>query len=70
MVKRQQGFATGGGVVMDGRDIGTLVLPNAEVKVFLIASVEERAIRRHTENLAKRISFRLRATKRRDCKEG
>ena len=53
MVERQQRFATEGGVVMDGRDIGTFVLPNAEVKVFLIASVEERAIRRHTENLAK-----------------
>jgi CMP/dCMP kinase len=53
MVERQQRFATEGGVVMDGRDIGTFVLPNAEVKVFLIASVEERATRRHTENLAK-----------------
>ena len=53
MVERQQSFATKGGVVMDGRDIGTFVLPNAEVKVFLIASVEERATRRHTENLAK-----------------
>lgn len=53
MVERQQRFATGGGVVMDGRDIGTFVLPNAEVKVFLIASVEERATRRHAENLAK-----------------
>src|SRR5690606_37006550 len=40
-------------VVMDGRDIGTHVLPNAEVKVFLLASVEERAIRRHTENIQK-----------------
>jgi CMP/dCMP kinase len=53
MVKMQKSFATGGGVVMDGRDIGTHVLPNAEVKVFLLASVEERAIRRHTENLKK-----------------
>lgn len=53
MVRRQQEFATGGGVVMDGRDIGTHVLPNAEVKVFLLASVEERAMRRHTENLQK-----------------
>jgi len=53
MVRRQQHLAAGGGVVMDGRDIGTFVLPNAEVKVFLIASVEERAIRRHTENLEK-----------------
>jgi cytidylate kinase len=53
MVRRQQMFAKDGGVVMDGRDIGTHVLPNAEVKVFLLASVEERAQRRHTENLKK-----------------
>ncbi|MFS0863537.1 (d)CMP kinase [Fredinandcohnia sp. 179-A 10B2 NHS] len=53
MVKRQQSFAKQGGVVMDGRDIGTHVLPNAEVKIFLLASVEERAHRRHDENIAK-----------------
>lgn len=53
MVRRQQAFAINGGVVMDGRDIGTHVLPQAEVKVFLLASVEERAIRRHTENMNK-----------------
>ncbi|WP_404329135.1 (d)CMP kinase [Mesobacillus maritimus] len=53
MVKRQQRFAERGGVVMDGRDIGTHVLPNAEVKVFLLASVEERAQRRHAENIQK-----------------
>lgn len=53
MVKRQQQFAVDGGVVMDGRDIGTHVLPNAEVKVFLLASVEERAQRRHAENIEK-----------------
>ncbi|WP_066060931.1 (d)CMP kinase [Neobacillus soli] len=53
MVRRQQAFATEGGVVMDGRDIGTHVLPNAEVKVFLLASVEERAERRHIENVQK-----------------
>ncbi|NRD80591.1 (d)CMP kinase [Bacillus sp. BRMEA1] len=53
MVRRQQDFARNGGVVMDGRDIGTHVLPHAEVKVFLLASVEERAERRHSENLAK-----------------
>ncbi|WP_251554191.1 (d)CMP kinase [Neobacillus muris] len=53
MVRRQQAFAKGGGVVMDGRDIGTHVLPDAEVKVFLLASVEERALRRHHENLQK-----------------
>jgi CMP/dCMP kinase len=53
MVHRQQLFAKNGGVVMDGRDIGTHVLPNAEVKIFMIASVEERAERRHQENLQK-----------------
>ncbi|WP_442594577.1 (d)CMP kinase [Neobacillus sp. D3-1R] len=53
MVKRQQEFAVHGGVVMDGRDIGTHVLPNAEVKIFLLASVEERAQRRHLENTQK-----------------
>ncbi|MEH7176698.1 (d)CMP kinase [Neobacillus vireti] len=59
MVRMQQSFAVSGGVVMDGRDIGTHVLPNAEVKVFLLASVEERAVRRHTENLAKGYSSNL-----------
>ncbi|MBT2754888.1 (d)CMP kinase [Mesobacillus foraminis] len=53
MVRRQQQLAANGGVVMDGRDIGTHVLPNAEVKVFLLASVEERAQRRHSENIEK-----------------
>jgi len=53
MVNRQQMFAKNGGVVMDGRDIGTHVLPDAEVKVFLLASVDERAQRRHSENLQK-----------------
>lgn len=53
MVRRQQIFAENGGVVMDGRDIGTHVLPNAEIKIFMIASVEERAERRHQENLQK-----------------
>ncbi len=55
MLQRQQDFAKDGGIVMDGRDIGTHVLPNAEVKVFLRASVEERALRRHMENKEKGI---------------
>lgn len=59
MVKRQQELASGGGVVMDGRDIGTHVLPKAEVKIFLLASVEERAQRRHQENLQKGFSSNL-----------
>lgn len=53
MVKRQQALAEERGVVMDGRDIGTHVIPNAEVKVFLHATVEERAKRRHEENQLK-----------------
>lgn len=53
MVARQQVLAKSGGVVMDGRDIGTHVLPDAEVKIFLNASVEERAKRRYEENMDK-----------------
>ncbi len=53
MVKRQKALATKRGVVMDGRDIGTHVLPAAELKIFLIASVEERAKRRYEENIKK-----------------
>lgn len=46
LVEIQRNMAKGTSVIMDGRDIGTNVLPNAEVKIFLNASVEERAIRR------------------------
>lgn len=51
MVDLQREYAVDGGVVMDGRDIGTHVLVDAEVKVFMIASVDERAQRRHIENV-------------------
>ncbi|MGE6258855.1 (d)CMP kinase [Heyndrickxia sporothermodurans] len=64
MVKRQQAFAKDGGVVMDGRDIGTHVIPDAELKVFLLASVEERAQRRHDENIAKGFSSDLEQLKK------
>ena len=49
MVSLQQLMAKPGGVVMDGRDIGTHVLPNADLKIFLTASIEERAQRRWRE---------------------
>jgi cytidylate kinase len=49
----QRDLAQNGGIVMDGRDIGSAVLPDAEVKIFLIASVQERAERRYKENVAK-----------------
>ncbi|MGM8213987.1 (d)CMP kinase [Bacillaceae bacterium W0354] len=52
LVEKQRQLAKSGNVVMDGRDIGSFVLPDAEVKIFLIASVEERAIRRHKENIS------------------
>jgi len=45
----QRSLAERKGVVMDGRDIGTHVLPDAELKIFLTASVRERALRRHRE---------------------
>ena len=50
LVAIQRKIGERGGVVMDGRDIGTAVLPNAEVKIFLVASVSERAERRFKEN--------------------
>ncbi|RST58214.1 (d)CMP kinase [Siminovitchia terrae] len=53
MVYRQRELGKRGGVVMDGRDIGTKVLPDSELKVFLLASVDIRAERRHKENVEK-----------------
>jgi cytidylate kinase len=49
MVAQQQQMGQGGGVVMDGRDIGTVVFPNAELKIFVTASAEVRAQRRYDE---------------------
>ena len=49
MVDLQRNIGKTGGVVLDGRDIGTVVFPDADVKVFLTASVEERAKRRYLE---------------------
>ena len=49
MVAQQQQMGHGGGVVMDGRDIGTVVFPNAELKVFVTASAQVRAQRRFDE---------------------
>ncbi|MBN2901492.1 MAG: (d)CMP kinase [Limosilactobacillus mucosae] len=53
MVEQQRQIAQAGGIVMDGRDIGTTVLPDAQVKIFLVASAHERARRRYEENLQK-----------------
>ena len=59
LTERQRMIAEQGGIVMDGRDIGTTVLPNAEVKIFLVASVHERAVRRFKENVEKGIDTPL-----------
>ena len=53
MVEQQRRMGDVGGVLMDGRDIGTVVFPKAQLKVFLTASVEERALRRYKELVAK-----------------
>ena len=53
MVEYQRGLGEGKGVVMDGRDIGTVVFPHAEMKIFLTASEEIRATRRHKELIEK-----------------
>ncbi len=53
LVALQQEIAAEGGIVMDGRDIGTCVLPNAQLKIFLTASVQVRAKRRYDELVEK-----------------
>ena len=50
LVEQQRQMANVGGVILDGRDIGTVVLPNAELKIYQIASVDTRAKRRYLEN--------------------
>ncbi|MDR3272345.1 MAG: (d)CMP kinase [Flavobacteriaceae bacterium] len=49
LVKQQRKIGKNGGIVMDGRDIGTVVFPNADLKLFITASVKERAMRRFLE---------------------
>ena len=59
LLELQQNLARTQNVIMDGRDIGTCVLPNADVKIFLTASVETRAKRRYDELMAKGVSCNL-----------
>lgn len=59
LVAEQQAAGAGGGVVMEGRDIGTVVFPNAELKIFLDASPETRAERRWKEHQEKGEAFPL-----------
>ena len=53
LVAKQRALAAGGGVVMEGRDITTVVLPDADVKFFITASLAERARRRYEQHRAK-----------------
>ena len=59
LVEQQRKMAAKHSVIMDGRDIGTYVLPDADVKIFQIASVETRAVRRYDENISKGIPCTL-----------
>lgn len=59
MVKRQMEMGKNGSIVMDGRDIGTHVLKDAELKIFMSASVDERANRRYLENQNRGIETNL-----------
>lgn len=63
MVKRQQNLLKNGGIVMDGRDIGTAVIPDAELKIFMSATAEERARRRFEEHQSQGIKSDLQQLK-------
>lgn len=59
LLSRQRAFATAPGLVADGRDMGTVVFPDARVKIFLTASAEERARRRYNQLIGKGESVSL-----------
>lgn len=59
LVAKQQEMGRQGGVVLDGRDIGTVVFPGAELKIFMVASVRERALRRQKELAGKGVKADL-----------
>ena len=59
LLDQQRALGAAGGVVMDGRDIGTVVLPEADLKIYLDASPQERARRRHAELVARGLTKTL-----------
>ena len=61
LVERQRAFAVSPGLVADGRDMGSIIFPEAGLKVFLTASAEERAARRHKQLMEKGINANLAA---------
>jgi cytidylate kinase len=64
MVHQQKQIGVAGGIVMDGRDIGTVVFPDADIKIFMTASIETRAKRRYDELLGKGIKINFDEIKR------
>lgn len=64
LVDEQRKMAKAGNVILDGRDIGTVVLPNADLKIYQIASVETRAKRRYLENLKRGLDANLETIKK------
>ncbi|MGH9787682.1 MAG: (d)CMP kinase [Candidatus Acidiferrales bacterium] len=64
LVAQQQRIGSSGGVVMEGRDIGSVVFPNAGLKIFLDAEPEERARRRHEQHLEQGIESSLEMTRK------
>ncbi len=64
LVREQRRLGKDGGVVLEGRDIGTVVFPDADLKIFMVASLEARALRRQRELAAKGISTDLEALMR------
>lgn len=69
LLQTQRDLAGAGGVVMDGRDVGTVVLPDADLKIFLDASLEERARRRHLEQPDHPFAEVLEALRARDAQD-
>ncbi len=59
LLEMQKKYARSGGVVMEGRDIGTVIIPDAELKIFLTASPEKRAVRRMLELKAKGVEITM-----------
>ena len=64
LVDEQRKMAKAGNVILDGRDIGTVVLPNADLKIYQIASVETHAKRRYLENLERGLDADLETIKK------
>lgn len=59
MVAKQRYLARYGGIVMEGRDIGTVVLPDAEIKIYMAATLEQRALRRFKELKEKNVQIQM-----------